>query len=59
LNEDGPHRLICSNVWFPVGGTLWEGLGVVALIEEVRHWGWASRSKKSLPSPGDSLHVLP
>lgn len=25
----------------PVGGTIWEELGSVALLVEVCHWGWA------------------
>jgi len=27
------------NSWSPVGETLWEGLGGVALLEELCHWG--------------------
>ena len=26
LNKNGPHGFVCSNVWFPVSGTVWEGL---------------------------------
>jgi hypothetical protein len=42
LNENGPRRLRCLNGCFPVGGTVWEGLGSlvgvgVALVEEVCH----------------------
>jgi hypothetical protein len=33
LNENGLHRVICLNAWFPVVGTVWEGLGSVALLE--------------------------
>jgi hypothetical protein len=29
---------ICLNTWFPVGGTVWEGLEGVALFEKVCHW---------------------
>lgn len=31
----------------PVGGTVWGGLGDVALLEEVHHWGWTLRLKVS------------
>ena len=37
LNEYGPNRLVCLNAWSLVGGTVWEGLGGVALLEEVYH----------------------
>lgn len=39
-----PHRLRYSNTWSLVGGTLWGGVGGVALLEEVQHWGRALRS---------------
>jgi hypothetical protein len=29
------NRFICLNTWSPVGGTIWEGLGIVTLLEEV------------------------
>jgi hypothetical protein len=32
LNEDGPHRLMYLHTQSPNGGTLWEGLGGVALL---------------------------
>lgn len=35
LDENGSHRLVCLNALFPVGGTVWEGLGGAALSEEV------------------------
>ena len=35
LDEKGPHRLIHLNSWSLVGGTIWEGLEGVALLEEV------------------------
>ena len=35
LDEKSSHRLIYLNTWSPVGGTVWEGLGNVALLEEV------------------------
>jgi hypothetical protein len=37
LNEDGSHRLIYLNTWSSVGGVVWEGLGGMALLEEMRH----------------------
>lgn len=30
-----PSLLLYLNAWFPVGGTVWEGLGGPALLEEV------------------------
>ena len=48
LNENGPHRLICLNAWSPVVGTVWEGLGVVALMEKVCHWGLGFEVSKAL-----------
>jgi len=38
LDGNGPQRLMCVNTWSPVGKTVWEGLGGVALLEEVCHW---------------------
>ena len=38
LNVNDPHRLICLNAWSSVGGTVQEGLGDKALLEEVCHW---------------------
>jgi hypothetical protein len=50
LNENGPHTLICLNNWPSVGGIVWEGLGSVALLEEVCHWAaWKFPSVLSLP----------
>jgi hypothetical protein len=37
FDETGPARLICVKAWSIVGGTVWEGLGAVALLEEVCH----------------------
>ena len=36
-NEKWPPKLICLNTWASVSGTVWEGLGGVALLEEVHH----------------------
>lgn len=38
LNENGPNELMYLNTWYPVGGTVWEGLEGVFLLEEMRHW---------------------
>lgn len=56
LIENGPYRLICSNAWSPVGGTIWVELRGVALLEEVCYWRWALRIQSMLfpigtPSP--------
>lgn len=34
LNEKGPNKLICLNIWPSVGGIVWEELEDVALFEE-------------------------
>lgn len=34
LNETIPHELRCLNPWSSVGGTVWVGLGGLALMEE-------------------------
>jgi hypothetical protein len=39
LDENGPHRPMYLNAWLPVSGTVWEGLGGMALLEEVYHFG--------------------
>ena len=38
LNENGSNRLICLNTWSSVGGAVWEGLRVMALLETVWQW---------------------
>ena len=35
LSENGLHRFICLNAWTLANGTVGEGLGGVALLEEV------------------------
>ena len=47
LSENGPHL----NVWSALGGTDCEGLGGVALLEEVCLWGQALGILKAPPSP--------
>jgi hypothetical protein len=34
-SPQGPHRLICLSSWSLAGRTIWEGLGGVALLEEI------------------------
>ena len=51
-------------VWICVGiyvvhacmGTIWEGMGSMALLEKVCHWGWALRFQK--PMLGLVIHSL-
>ena len=45
-----PHRLKHLNDWLSVGGAVWEGLGDVALLEEVCHWGWEVSRAHAIPS---------
>ena len=42
-----PHSLRHLSSWFPVCGTVWIGLGGVALLKKVCHWGWALRFQSS------------
>lgn len=53
-----PTRLIRLNIWSPVNGTIWEGLGGVALLEEVCFWGQALRFEKPTPFPVKFLCLL-
>lgn len=39
-----PHSLRHLKAWFLVGGAVREGLGGVALLEEVCHWGKALKA---------------
>lgn len=34
------------NIWFPVGGTVWEVVGGLTLLEEVWQWWWVLRVPK-------------
>jgi len=54
LNENDPHRLIYSNAWFLLGGTIWRGLGGVASLGEVCPWGCASGFQKLRTFPANS-----
>jgi hypothetical protein len=38
VSENGNYRLVCLRAWSLVGGTIWEALVGVALLEEV--WLW-------------------
>ena len=44
LNENNSHRFINLDSSMSIGGTIWEGLGCVALLEEVCHQGMVLRS---------------
>ena len=46
MNENEPHGLIDLNVWSSVGGTVWEELEGVALLEEMCQRGKALRYQK-------------
>lgn len=41
----------CLNTLSPVGGTIGEGLGVVASLEKVCHWGWTLQFQKTHTIP--------
>lgn len=43
LKDNGFYKLIYLNAWFLVSGTVWEGFGGVALLEEGCHRRWALR----------------
>ena len=56
LNENSSHMLICLNAWSLLGGTVWEGVGGVALLEEMwMDWGWILRFQNHRPLPVGSL----
>jgi hypothetical protein len=42
---------IYLNIWFSVGGTIWEGLGGVVLLVEVCHCGWALEFQRPMLFP--------
>lgn len=41
VNKASPYSRGYLNPWAPVTDDVEEGLGGVALLQEVRHWGWA------------------
>jgi hypothetical protein len=44
--------------WSPVGGAVWEGLGGVASLEGMCHWGPALKFQKPMPFPVNYLCLL-
>ena len=56
-NENGPQRLKYLNAWSLVAGTVWEGLGGVAMLEEVWHWRLTLRVQRLQLFPTSSLSV--
>lgn len=55
MSENVPCGLIDLNACFPVGGTVWEGLGGIALLDDVCHWVQTLRFQKPKPFPFKSL----
>ena len=53
-----PLWLLCLNTWSPVGETVREGLGGVALLEEVCHWGRALKLQRPLSFPANLLCLV-
>lgn len=47
LKENGLHVSMCLSIWFQVSGTVWKGLGGVALLEEIYYWGLALKLPKT------------
>lgn len=47
FDKNGPNKLIGLNVWSPVGGIVWEGLGGVVLLKEFCHGEQALRFQKT------------
>ena len=55
VDVNGPHRHIYLNAWSLTGRAVWEGLGGVALLEEVYHRRQALRFQKPTPLPASSF----
>lgn len=37
ISSGGPHKVMYLYVYFPVGGTAWEGLGGIDVLEDMCH----------------------
>lgn len=48
LHKSHRHRLLYLNALSSESGDIWEGLGGVTFLEEVSHWVWTWRFKKSM-----------
>lgn len=57
LNKNGPHRFMCLNTCSPIGGTVWEELGVSPYWRRCCHWERALRIQET-PFPVCSLCLL-
>lgn len=44
-----PHCPGHLNIWFPVSGPVWVGLGGAALLEKVCDWGWSVGLQSLVP----------
>lgn len=51
LDENGPPRLISVNTWFPVGGTVLEGLEGITLLGKRHHWEWTLKFQQTAHTP--------
>lgn len=58
LNKNDPHVFLCMNTWSPVGMSSGEGLGGLALLEELCHKLWVLEFKYSKLFPVRSLFLL-
>lgn len=48
LNKNDTHRPIYLTIWPLIAGTVWKGLGGLAMVEEVCQWGQVLRFQKTL-----------
>jgi hypothetical protein len=51
LSDCSPHRLTRLTIWSSVSGTVWEGLGGVALFKDMCPWGQVLRFQKTCVIP--------
>ena len=58
LNENGLYRLMYLKTLSELGGTVWERLGGVALLEAVYHWGGGADLEVSKAHPLHSQVAL-